>query len=196
MPDKMIPESDLIKFKKGAEGREERLKTENEGLRTKVTTLTTEASTAKAQLKTVKSNLEDDGEVSELRDYLLKEDEKNQANSSKNEQDRTSLDKREREVRVKEIVAEYKSKGVELDSDEIVKADDMDNFAVAAFNDHLAKENEALRKGETPENPNSPESVLDINTGTPISKKKVADMSNEEFDKSWASMNAEALAKK
>ncbi len=188
--DKMIPEAQLITYKKSAENREEKLKKTITEMTQERDGLKTSNSTLSANVKTLKANLEDEGEVKEVREYLLEEDKRITELRSQTEKDRASVAGERKEVRARELVAEYGPKGLALEKETLLNEEDMDKYALSSFNEFLVKQ-----KGETkpPENP--AESVFDTGDGSVV-KKSVKDMSDDEFNKHWNQNFQTSLSKK
>lgn len=171
---KMVPESDLVAFKRGAIEREKRLKEE---LAKKDDAL----AEANAQLKIAQANLEDDAEVAKVRDSLVERDRKLTEKEQKLEKDLASFNEREQEVRVQALATEH---GVEID--DIKDAEDPEKEALRLKAERLTKEAEEAKK--------SPESLYE--SGTPGSvKTQPKDMSDEEFEAHVKAERTKALSK-
>ena len=170
---KMVPESDLIAFKTGSLGREKKLREE-------LVQSTGRVSQLESELKIVKANDEDEGEISAVKQYLL-DKEKDIANQrAELDKDLASAKEREKEVAVQTLASKH-----QVEIDEIKDAEDPEKEALRIVNERLVKEKED----------GTPESVFE--SGTPGSvKAQPKDMSDEDFDKFYASQVKEAAARK
>lgn len=185
---KMVPEKDLIALK-------ERLrKTEEKAAEAakRLADLTASNATLERQLKTAKANLEDDDEVKEVREYLMQHDAEVSQKAKDAEARDTSLKERERKVRARELVADYKAKGLELTEDGLLSAEDMETYAKDSHAEFQAKEIERLKNQPQA---GSPEGVFESGRGGVV-KKQPKDMTDAEFDAHWQSLQAGALSKK
>ena len=185
---KMVPEWQLLKIKDKAEKLEKELSEAN----TKMSKIDSERNTLQAKVKTLMTDLEDEGEVKELREYLLQKDGELTARENKFKEQETSVSKRGREVRAKELAIDLKSKGVEFDETTLLGVEDMEKHASDLYVEFLAKENEKLKA--TPQ-ANSPEAVFESGEGANI-KKSVTQMTDAEFEAHWNAQKQEALSRK
>lgn len=185
---KMVPEWQLLKIKDKSEKLEKELSEAN----TKMSKIDSERNTLQAKVKTLMTDLEDEGEVKELREYLLQKDGELTDRENKFKEQETSVSKRGREVRAKELAIDLKSKGVEFDDATLLGAEDMEKHASDLYVEFLAKENEKLKT--TPQ-ANSPEAVFESGEGAHI-KKTVAQMTDAEFTAHWNAQKQEALSRK
>ena len=190
MVDKMVKEADLIAVKKGAIEREKRLREQIEDLNRRVVDSESRQRQAESQLKIAKTNLDDDVEVKSVREYLLSEDARLKQERQKYQDDLTSFDKRERGVRAKELHMDLQSKGVEIDLDSLLGAEDMEGESHRIFTEFLVKQNEELKKGKG----TSPaESVFESGAGA-STKKQPKDMTTPEFAEHVRTLKQMALS--
>ncbi len=162
---KMVPEYQLIEYKKAAEHREKQAKERESQLSQAVARLENE-------LKIAKANGDDSEEVQLVRQHLLTQNKELDEKRTKHEQDSATLTDRERKARARELVIELKSKGVETDIDALLGAEDMDRHSKDLLVEFLAKENERLKAQPSP---NAPESVFDMGSGGVV-RKSVKDI--------------------
>lgn len=183
---KMVPERDLIAVKERLKKAEDTISS----LRKQHSEATLAAETYKRQLETSKVDLQDDDEMKEVRKYLL-EHEENLVKKERELSDReTAALERERKSHAKELVSEYKGRGLELSEEELLNAEDMDGFVKDAHADFLAKENERLKA-----NPSGPESVFDQGSGAVV-KKEPKDMTDAEFTAYYSNLEKATLSKR
>ena len=177
---KMIPESDIIAFKKGSTEREKRLREELAESKQR-------AVEAEAGLKIAKTDTEDEEAVNEIKKYLLKREatlnEKNETLDKRDKDLASKEEEREKEDRVKMLASEY-----QVEAKDIKDADDQEKEALRLVTKRLTEEKE---QKEAP----TPGSVFESNTPGSV-KKNVKDMNDPEFDKAWEEKNQEALSKK
>lgn len=195
--ERMVKESDLIAVKKASAKNEQALKAQVDELTRRVAAEQTARRQAESQIQILRANAADDEEVKKIRDYLLSEDTRLSTEREKYDKDVTALKDRERKVRAGEIASDLKSKGVEFDMETLQNAEDIEKFSHDLYVEHLAKENEELKKAkETPQEPQNPaESVVERGTGGLV-KKGVWAQSDKEFDQTYETMRQEALSKK
>lgn len=174
---KMVPESDLIAFKKASQEREKRLKEELAATKNEVVEV-------KSQLRITKASLEDDEEVAKVKQLLLDEDKKIKTEREKLDKDLASLTEREREARVKSLATQH---SVEIDL--IKDAEDPEKEALRLVAERLTKEAEELKKKSTPE------SLYETRTPGSV-KVQPKDMTDEDFKKYVDGQRKEALSKK
>lgn len=174
---KMVPESDIIAFKKGATEREKRLKEELAESKQRTVEL-------EAGLKIAKADTDDEGKLSEIKTYLLEREgtlnERDKEIGKKEKDFASQAEEREREGRVKALAEEHK-----VEINDITGADDPEKEALRLVAQRLTKEKEETLP---------PESVFESNTPGSV-KKSVKDQTDEEFDASWERQKAEAYAK-
>jgi len=175
---KVVPESDLIAFKKGALDREKRLKEELAEVRVQLNALASE-------LKVAHTDVEDDEEVKKVKEYLLSEEKRIQKERAKLETDVTAHKERERAVRASELATEYG-----IDKEAILAEEDIEVTAIKLHAEKLAKEVEELKEKQP-----SPESVYETGTGGKI-KVAPADMSQEDFDAHYEQLKRDSLSKR
>lgn len=189
--DKTVPLADLVKYKSGAENREKKLKEDLARLQEQLAAEQGLRRKAESDAKMAKANLSDDDEVAKVRQMLIDQDKEYQEKIKKHESDLASLTKREREVRAKELMAEYGAKGVKIDAESLQNVDDLEGHFKEAYVAHLAKENEELKQKSPAV---TPESVFERGTGG-VLKKTPADMTTQEFDQFYEAQKKEALSK-
>lgn len=176
---KMVLEADLLRFKKGAEAREKKLREELQ--------------TASAKLRDVEAksilgglNVPDDGEVGVVKKYLIDKAKELETQRQKLEEELTSFREREREVRVKDVALKYG-----LSSDELMGEEDVESAALRLQAERLAKENEELKKKTTM----TPQPVYE--TGSPaVVRKNVFDMNDKELAEYEKELKNKALSRK
>jgi len=185
---KMFPESDVIALKRKVEKSEDRVIS----LQEELADTKSQLRTMESQLKIAKTNDDDEGELSSVKQHLLEESKEVEKQRKQAEKDLAKAEERVRLADAKEIVADLREKGIETDIDTLLGEEDMGKKSSELYTAHLAKENEALRKGKEEE---SPGSVFE--DGTPaVMKKSVQNMSDEDFEKHWQSQMAESLSRK
>ncbi len=167
---KMVPEAELLAIKGILRSKEKKWESEKAELTGKVSQLDN-------QLKIAKANGDDSEEVAVVKQMLLDQAKEVEGKRAKLDEDLSSHTKREREFRARQVASDMKSKGVEVDVESLLEVEDFERHAQGLLVDHLAKENETLRK-----NPqgNSPESVFDLGAGGVV-KKSFKDMTPVEF---------------
>lgn len=182
---KVVPVGDLIAYKKSAQERERKLReelakanTENASLRTDV-----EKFSQISELDT-----SDEVEVKRVQKLLLDEAKELKKERGKLGSDLAGFKEREKSIRAKELYAELKGKGVEIEESALMDAEDMEAKATDLYVEHLAKENDELKHKE-------PESLYESETPT-IIKKDFKSMPEKEFQESYKSMKQEALSKR
>ncbi len=166
---KMIPETDLIALREGSKSRERKLKEQLEEANRKVEDLTAREKVARL------SGVDDDDDVKAVKKYLLEQEEEINKSRAKHEKEVASFQEREKGVRAKELVAEYKQRGVEIDVEALLNSEDMERVSLDRYSVFLAEENKKLKETKTPE----PRVFESISAGT--SRKMPKDMTNEEF---------------
>ena len=183
---KMIPESDLIAFKEATKKREERLKTELDSLKGQVQSLNSELEVAKAAAGS-------DEEVEKVKAHLLQKAKELDMRGKDYDKNVATLTDREKKARARELVAEYKERGVTLTIEELLETDDPEKYALSQFATHLAEENTKLKSPEKKEEP-KPAQVFE--TGVVSTRpKSPKDMSPTEFEAHVQSLRQTALAK-
>jgi len=193
MPDKkddkpqVVPIADLMKLKAKLEKTE---KERDEAL-AKVPEFESQIRKLTADLKTATTNLQDDDEVKQVREYLMTENETLETKRKEHEANLKALTDRERKARAKELSLDYKSKGLDLKEEDLLGAENMDDYAKTQHLEFLAKENERLKA--QPRNP--AETVFEGGEGSAL-KKMPKDMSDAEFTAHVQKLQQEALARK
>ncbi len=165
---KMVPETDLIALREGSKSREKRLKAELDEAQRKIEELSDKERIARL-------NGVDDDEVKAVKKYLLEEEDRVNKLRAKHEKDVASYQERERGVRARELAAEYKQRGVEVDLDNLLNSEDMEKVALDRYAAFLAEENKRLKETKPPE-----PSVFE-STPAGTSKKMPKNMTDEEF---------------
>lgn len=175
---KMVLEADLLRFKKGAEAREKRLKEELQ---------TTSAKLRDFEAKSILGglNVPDDGDVGVVKKYLIDKARELEEQRHKLDEELTSFKEREREVRVKDVAMKYG-----LNTEELSGEEDVDSAALRLHAERLAKENAELKlKTTTPQQP-----VYE--SGSPaVVRKNVFDMNDQEFAQYENELKAKALSR-
>lgn len=189
MPDdkkvKMVPESELLTIKGIMRSKEKKWEMRE-------TELTGQVSQLQNQLKIAKANGEDSEEVRLVKQDLIDQAKELETKRSKLDDDLNSHTKREREFRARVIAADLKSKGVEVEVESLLDAEDMERHSKDLLVDYLAKENEALKKGPQER---SPESVFERGSGG-LFKKMPKDMNREEFAELEKNLKLQAASSK
>lgn len=179
-----VPEKDLIAIKQMFRDKEKKWESEKQSLTNQIGQLNNE-------IKIAKVNGEDTAEVELVKKHLLEQAEAIQEKRTKLEEDLNSYGKRDKEFRAREIASDLKSKGVEVTVDTLLSEENMDVKAKDLLVDHLAKENEALKKAP----PNPGESVFESGSGG-VLKKSIKDMDDNEFAKLETRLKEAALSKR
>jgi hypothetical protein len=162
---RMVPESDLIAAKKAGEHREK-------VLRDQLAQVSQSVSRLENELKIAKANGEDNDEVRKVKELLLEQDRVLEEKRSKYEQDLASVSDRERKARARELVVDLKGKGVEVEVDTLLGAEDMDRHSKDLLVEFQAKEIERLKAQPAK---GTPESVFDLGNGG-VTKKSIKDI--------------------
>jgi len=165
---KMVLEADLIALREGSKSREKKLKAELEEAERKIEELTD-------QNKIAEVSADDDDAVKAVKKYLLEKEREINKARAKYEKDVASYQEREKGVRARELAAEYKQRGVEIDLDSLLNSEDMEKVSLDRYAAFLAEENKKLKETKAPE-PSVFESTV---AGT--SKKQPKNMTDEEF---------------
>lgn len=181
-----VPIADLMKLKSKLEKTEK----ERDDALAKIPDFESQVRKLSADLKTATLNLQDDDEVKLTRDFLMMENETlEKARKERDEKDKALL-VRERGARAKELRMDYKSKGLDLKEEDLLSAENMEDYSKTQHLEFLAKENERLKA--KPSNP--AESVFDGSEGGVI-KKQPKDMTDAEFVTHVQNLQKTALAK-
>ena len=188
---RMIPETDLITFKESAKNREKKLELALAEERSKRTESETLVKQYESQIKTLKTNLEDDEETKNVRQFLMDEDKRIAEDRSKLDTDRKANEGLLKEAKAKMLVLDYKGKGLELKEEDLLTQEDMDKHVNGLWVEHLSKENERLKA-----QPSTPAEGIFERGGGDVIKKAVPAMSNEEFEKHWGQQLQEATQKR
>lgn len=162
---KMVPEADLLRLKKGSEAREKKYREELQNVSAKLREM--EAKSIMGGLSTG-----DEADVSKVKAYLLDRAKEIEARSQKLEEELASFREREREVRVKDVALKYG-----LNSDDLAGEEDVESAALRLRAERLAKENEELKKQTTTTQP----VVYESNSSTGVVRKNVWDMNPKEL---------------
>lgn len=165
---KLVPEADLIALREGSKSREKRWKAELDEAKQRIEELTDKERIARI-------SADDDDDVKAVKKYLLDREEEIKKLRAKYEKDVASYQEREKGVRARELVAEYKQRGVEIDADALLSSEDMERVALDRYSAFLAEENKKLKETKTPE----PGVFESTPAGT--SRKMPKDMTTEEF---------------
>ena len=166
---KMVPESDLIAVKKTSLAREKDLKEDLAKAQKEVVELT-------SQVKMLKLNLEDEGDVAEVRQYLINEAKSLDDRKVELDKEKVSLDGERREAEVKALAEKHK-----VDLEKIKDADDPEKEALRIVNERLAG-------GEGGD-------FFETKTPGQI-KKEPKHMTDDEFEAHVKAQEEEALSKK
>ena len=183
----VVPIADLMKLKTKLE----KVEKEREDALAKVSDFESQVRKLNADLKTATTNLEDDDEVKQVREFLMKENETLEQKLKDIETKGKALFTRERGARAKELITDYKSKGLVLKEEDVLSAEDIDDYAKSQHLEFLAKENERLKA--QPSNP--AESIFEGGEGSMV-KKQPKDMTSAEFATHLKNLQTEALSKK
>jgi len=170
-----VPTSEYLKIKNILKDKEKKWETAETNFKSQISQLQNEVKIAKA-------NGENTEEVDLVKKHLVEQAEQIEKARSKLTEDSNSHTKREREFRAREIASDLKSRGVEVTVESLLDEENMDIKAKDLLVDHLAKENETLKKSPAPgesvfESGTGgilKKSVKDIDTSTPEGKKEFA----------------------
>ena len=176
---KMVPLAELVDFRKKARQREEELKGQlNERDQT--------IGSLQDELKVVGADMEDDEKIKSVRNYLLSERKKLDGERAKHQTAVTDIEERERAVAVKELVAEFRSKGVEVDAETLMDEKEPRLKCMELYAAHLEQEKEEK----------TPESKIYQTGAYGVIKKMPKDMDDKEFADYEKTIKAEALSKR
>lgn len=178
-----VPLKDLIALKQILKDKEKKWDTEKAQFNSRIVQLQNEVKIAKA-------DGENSDEVELVKKHLLEQAEQVTKDRSKLDDDLNSYKLKEREFRARDIASTLKSKGVEITVESLLNEEDMDSKSKDLLVEHLAKENESLKKA-----PSSPESVFESGSGGVV-KKQVRDMDDKEFAAYEKQLTQAALLKK
>ena len=167
---KGIPASDFKAFKEGALKREKKLKEQLEERDAQIASL-------QGELRIVKMDVDDADDVKAVKAHLLERESKLNSEVTKHQKDLTSFIEREKKVRAQELAAEYKEKGLTVDVESLLSAEDMDRVIMDKYTEFLAEENQKLKTAKTSE---SGKSVFETGAAS-VSRKQPADMTDEEL---------------
>ena len=176
----VVSMADFLALKKGSLERERKLKEQLGDKDRKISELESEAIIAKV-------DVEDEGEVSTVKQMLLRQDKELRDERARQGKNVASFLERERKVRAREIVAEYKLRGVELDSETLEGEEDMERVALDRYAEHLAEENKKLKEA-TPEKEElfemanvgfTKKTIEDVNVKTPEGRQKLAEIEED-----------------
>ncbi len=176
---KTVPLSDLMT-----------IKTQLNQMRSELAETKTRLATAEGEAKIVKTGNEDEEGFSKIKQFHLDREKDLNERQAKLEGDETAFGTRERAVSAKEIVADLRQKGVETNVETLLAEEDMSGFAHTAYVEHLAKENEELKKKTE-----TSSSVFDTAGAGGVVKKGILDQTTEEFAETEKRLKAEALPK-
>ena len=141
------------------------------------------------ELRVAKAN--SDMEVEEVRKGLLEESRTLDEKREKLDNDLNSHKTTVREFRAKELASDLKSKGVEVELQSLLDAEDSEAMAKDLLVEFQGKEIVRLK---TQPQPGSPESVFESGSGGVV-RKSAKDMPDAEFNTHWANLNRQAVAK-
>ena len=178
-----VPERDVIALKEILKGKEKKWESEKTQFNSRIGQLENE-------LKIAKANGEDTDEVGLVKKHLLDQAEQVNKDRTKLDEDLNSYKLKEREFRARQIAHDLKSRGVEIEVESLLNEENMDAKSKDLLVEHLAKENESLKK-----TPSTPESVFESGSGG-VTKKQPKDMTNEEFAAFEKSLHRQVLSRK
>ncbi len=165
---RMVPESDLLAVKAKLRDTERKLQDTN-----------TQHSQTLAQLnnelKIAKANGDSSEEVELVRKHLLDQADGIKTDRAKYDTDLAGLTDREKKVRAKELATDLKSKGLEVDIQSLIDAEDMERHSKDLLVEFQGKEIERLKT-----EPRSAESVYERGAGG-VLKKMPKEMTDAEF---------------
>ena len=185
-PEKTVPLHELIAAKERSRKRETELTSKITELENAVSKLQTEA-------RVNALSGEDDDDASAVKKMLVADAQENERLKAANEKSKADLEARETKVRAKELVAEYKQRGVEVSEEELLNADDMTEFALGKWSEHLAEGNSNSEGEGKKEEEGS--GVFEQEGGVVVKKVEPKDMPKEDFDKWVATKKQEALSR-
>lgn len=164
---KGIPGSEFKAFKEGAIRREKKLKEQLEERDAQIASL-------QGELRIAKMDVDDADDVKAVKAHLLERESEVNKKLQQHQKDLTSIAEREKKVRAQELAAEYKEKGLTVDVESLLSAEDMDRFTLDRYAEFLAEENKKLKE-------KSPESRVFETGAVSVSRKQPKDMTDEEF---------------
>ena len=178
---KMVPLAELVAQRQKSRQRETELKSQLQERDTRISGLEDE-------LKVVGVDVEDDEKLKNVRAYLVDREKKLAKEKADHDKKVTSLEAREREATVKELAAEFRAKGVEVDAETLMDEDDPRLKCMELYAAHLEQKTAQEEKEETPQ-------VFE--TGPQgVTKKMPADMTDEEFAEHEKTLKAEHYSKR
>ena len=160
------------------------LKRKHEKLQGEYAQLKSENSRLTSEVKVAKANVDDEGEASEVRKYLQDLAKETDEKLAKVEERETSLNEREKEVRVQALASEH---GV--DAELIKAADDPEKEALRLKAERLTKEKEEATKSSPAER------VFEFGIGGGKITKPFKNMDAKEFATAEQQMKADYNAK-
>lgn len=178
---KMVPLAELVDIRRKARQREDELKGQLNERDQRIGSLEDE-------LKVVGADMEDDEKIKNVRNYLLLERKKLDGERAKDKKTATELEEREQAVAVKELVAEFRSKGVEVDAETLMDEKEPRLKCMELYATHL----EQTAKEEK----GTPESKIYETGAHGVIKKMPKDMDDKEFADYEKTIKAEALSKR
>ena len=178
---RMVPLAELVDFRRKARQREEELKGQLNERDARIVSLEDE-------LKVVSADVEDDEKIKNVRSYLLTASKKLDGERAKHLKTVTEIEERERAVAVKELVAEFRSKGVDVDTETLMDEKEPRLKCMELYAAHL--------EGKTKEEEKTPESKIYETGAHGVIKKMPKDMDDKEFAEYEKTIKAEALSKR
>lgn len=172
-----VPLGDLLRYKKGAEGREVKLKAELAQAKEALAQTQSEL-----QIRGV--DVEDDEDVSRVKKYLLEQEKGIRKERAKLNADLASYEERAKEARIQSLTSKY---GVDIET--ISGEEDPEKKALELYAERLSREKEELTKKS------GPGAVFESGTrgGVRTSPK---DMTPEEFTKHVKALTETALSQR
>ena len=150
----------------------------------------------KAELEIARSQMDSD-DVADVKKALIKQDKELQAKVDQFSKREASLTEREKRLRVRELVSEYASKGITLDEEELMVAEDPRDIVLEKVATALNPAKIGTPKSETPKPEEKVASGIyeSIPASTPPNKA-IWEMTDAEFKKFEKDGLAKTLAKK
>ena len=189
---KTVSLADFLNFKRASLDREKKLKLQ-------LAEIQEERDSFKAESEAIGQDAEGEEKdrIQAVRDYLTREKKKLDAERRKHQDELKGFTEREKAVRVKELVAEYKQRGVEADIEELLTEDNPETLLQNRYIEFL----EGKLKGGTPETPETPEVITKTprileRTVVGVVKKMPKDMDEKEFATYHQQIKQEALSKR
>ena len=175
--EKQVPMSDLVAVKSSAKRQVAEVKAQLEEAQAEIASLN-------EQLQVAKVSGADDEDVKAIQAHLLAKNQTLENRIAEHKKVVAATEKREKAAKAKELVLDYKERGLELDADLLLAEDDMEAYVQDQYIKHL----EAQAAG----NPSEPKPQVFESSPTGVTKKMPADMNPQEFAEYLAGQKREA----